>query len=60
MLRRIRAVVCEMHENWLDEQPYLSMNLLDTPNSPSVSQVAQYPCSLFIPEPNLHTIPYTT
>ena len=40
MLRRIRAVACEIDEHWLDEQPYLYMNLLDTPNSPSVSQVA--------------------
>lgn len=39
-LRLVRAVACEIHEHWLDEQPYLSMNLLDPAVSPSVSQVA--------------------
>ena len=39
-LRLSRAVACEIHEHWMDEQPYLSMNLLDAAISPSVSQVA--------------------
>ena len=39
-LRLSRAVACEIHEHWLSEQPYLSMNLLDSSTSPSVSQVA--------------------
>ena len=59
MLRLVRAVACEIHEHWLDGQHYRSMNLLDPAASPSVSPVAYYPCSFFIPEPNVHTIPYT-
>ena len=40
LLRLSRAVACEIHEQWMDDQPYLSMNLLEGAISLSVSQVA--------------------
>lgn len=39
-IRLSRAVACEIHELWIDDQPYLSMTLLDSFISPSVAQVA--------------------
>jgi transposase-like protein len=38
--RLLRAVCSEIHEQWMDDQPYLTMSLLESWSFPPISQVA--------------------